>query len=236
MDYKRFFTSEPIKDGLVILKDNEFYHASKVLRLKEGYKIIVNNNTNIDYYCEIDKIGKDYIWAKVEGEQLNDAYDDTDVTLNIGLCKEFDTVIQKSVEMGVKKVVPFISQHTNVKTINYDRINKIILESTKQCGRPNLMEIEPTISFAEAINTVDSFDSVLFFYEFERNNQIKDIDLSLKNKVSIFIGSEGGFSQEEIEKVLKKDINILTLGKRILRVQTAVVAALALCLQGMNKL
>lgn len=236
MDYKRFFTFEPIKNNKVILKDNEFYHATKVLRLKEGYSIIVNDNSNMDYYCQIESIQKDKIIANIIEKKENEAYADTDITLFIGVCKEFDTVVQKAVEMGVKKVVPFVSQHTNIKTVNYQRMNKIILESSKQCGRPNLIEIDNVIDFDEALSYSNLFDSVLFFYEYERENQIKNIDLTNKNNVALFIGSEGGFSLSEIQSAKEKDVNILTLGKRILRVQTAVVTALALCLQGMNKL
>ena len=76
----------------------------------------------------------------------------------------------------------------------------------------------------------------LLFYEYERENRIKDIDLSSAQKIALYIGGEGGFSVEEIQKAKQKGFNILTLGKRILRVPTAVVSALTLCLQGMDKL
>lgn len=236
MDYKRFFTFEPILNNKAILKGNEFIHATRVLRLKIGYKIIINDDSNKDYYCSITEINKDELIAEVESEVVNDTYDDIDITLYIGICKDIDNIIQKAVEMGVKEVIPFTSQHTNIKTVNISRLNKIILESSKQCGRPNLMKLSPIISFSQAISQTDIYDKVLFFYEQEKQNKLPSEILLSKSKLAIFIGGEGGFAVEEINIVQERKIPIFTLGKRILRVETAVVVALTLCLKLIGKL
>lgn len=237
MDIKRFFVFETPADGCFTLKGAEFHHAIKVSRLREGYKIIICNNSNIDYYCTIQKIHKDCCVAKIDVEKRNEAYDDTNITLYLGVCKELDTVVQKAVEMGVKTVVPFYSQHSNISTLNVERLNKIIMESTKQCGRPNLMTITDLVAFDDALNiATSSNEKTVLFYEFERLNKVCESIDSETQSLAIFIGSEGGFALEEIEKAKQKGVYILTLGKRILRVQTAVVAALALCLQGLDRL
>lgn len=237
MDIKRFFVFESPVDGCFMLKNAEFHHAIKVSRLKEGYKIIVNNNTNIDYYCTIKKINKDNCLVEIDLEEKNEAFDEVDITLYIGVCKELDTVVQKAVEMGVKKVVPYNSQHSNIKNLNYERLNKIVMESTKQCGRSNLMAIGEMITFEEALNesTKENRKTILF-YEFERINKISEIINNDIKSLAVFIGCEGGFALGEIENAKTKGVHILTLGKRVLRVETAVVAGLALCLQGLGRL
>ena len=136
MDYKRFFTFEPVIDNKIILNGDEFYHAAKVLRIKKGFKIIVNDNTDKDYYCAVESVGKNFLVAEIEKTEINPAYGDTDITLYIGICKELDTVVQKAVELGVTKLVPFSSQHTNIKNVNYDRLNRIILESSNNAEGP----------------------------------------------------------------------------------------------------
>lgn len=235
MDLKRFFTFEKVKGDSIVIRGDEYYHAIKVARLKEGYKLIICDNTDKDYYCTIERIFKDYFIAKIDEIKENDTAE-SGITLYIGVCKELDTVVQKAVEMGAERIVPFNSQHSNIGGINVERLNKIIVESAKQCGRPRLTKLEKLMSIEDAFDDAKNNSQNLLFYEFERNNKVgENID---KTDVStgIFIGSEGGFSLKEIETAKQQGFKILTLGKRILRVQTAVVAAMALCLQGLERL
>ncbi len=236
MNYRRFFTFEPISGDKIVLRGREFYHATKVLRIRSGHKIIINNNTDIDYYCTVVIIHKDYLIAKIDDKKVNEAYDDTSIVLNIALCKDFDTVVQKAVELGVEEIIPFTSQHTNIDKLNYNRMEKIILESSKQCERSKLMEVSGIITFEQAVFQSLCYDEVLFFYEKERENKVSNTNLLNKKEIAIFIGSEGGFSAEEVSFLTSKGINSYTLGKRVLRVSTAVVSAVTLCLQGMKKL
>ncbi len=235
MDLKRFFTFEKIKGDSVVIRGEEYYHAIKVTRLKEGYKLIICDNTDKDYYCMIERIFKDYFIAKIDEIKENDTAE-SGITLYIGVCKELDTVVQKAVEMGAERIVPFRSQHSNIGDINTERLNKIIIESAKQCGRPRLTTLESLMSIEEAFNDAKNNGQNMLFYEFERDNKVGDNIKKTADCTGIFIGSEGGFSLKEIEIAKENGCKILTLGKRILRVQTAVVAALALCLQGLDRL
>ena len=230
MDLKRFFTDNiNEKDSVAVLEGEEFFHAVKVTRHKVGYKLIVCNNTKYDYYCTVTNVNSDSLIAKIDEKKLNDAETDRDITLYIGLNKDIDTVVQKAVELGIKRIVPYYSQHSNVDKINIDRLNKIVLESSKQCGRSTLAKIEPVIKIDEAIDDAKNTD-IMFFYEFERDNKVSDTELR-HNDISIFIGPEGGYSMEEKEKFVKVGANVLTLGKRILRISTAVVSAITLVLE-----
>lgn len=235
MDLKRFFTYEKADEERIALRGDEFHHAVKVSRLKEGYRLIICDNTANEYYCTIERIYKDYLIAKIDETKRNDT-GESGLTLYIGVCKELDTVIQKAVEMGVERVVPFSSQHSNVGEVNTARLNKIILESAKQCGRSKLMLLEDLMTIGEAFCHAEQNTQNLLFYEFERQQKIGDNIDKNATSTGIFIGSEGGFSLDEIASARQNGFAILTLGKRILRVQTAVVAALALCLQGLDKL
>ena len=227
MDLKRFFTDDiDEKKGIAVLYGDEFFHAVKVTRHKVGYKMIVCNNTPADYYCTVTGIEKDRLLAKIDKSVANDTELPAVVRLYIGLNKDVDTVVQKAVELGVREIVPFLSDHGNVETIHKDRLEKIVLESAKQCGRSVLPTVSDVLSLSDAIERAKGTD-ILFFYEFERNNRVKDQVLSY-DEISVFIGPEGGFSEREKETFVKANARVLTLGKRILRVATAVVSALTL--------
>lgn len=228
MDLKRFFVKDEITGDNIILEGEEFFHAIKVTRHKVGYTIIVCDNKDKDYYAVITKIGEDYLEAKIDKIEKNVAEATNYVTLYLGINKDFDTAIQKATELGVKKIVPFTSQHGNMDTVNYDRLNKIIVESSKQCGRSTLAVLDKTITYKDAIIEANG-DNVILFYEYESEKRIKDVSIDINKPTAIFIGSEGGFSEEEIIFARKYNVNILTLGRRILRVSTAIVSALTLC-------
>lgn len=227
MDLKRFFCNEKITGDYVTLDGDEFYHAVKVTRHKIGYKFIACDNGEYDYYCTITDISKNSLIAKIDKIDKNNVENDFSVNLYIGNNKDLDTVVQKATELGVSSITPFISEHCNVKDVNYDRLNKIVLESSKQCGRSKLIAINKIVSFSDAIISTENYKNFLF-YEFEKQNRVEKKDLSGYKKINLFIGPEGGFSQHEIQLAKDKKIKICTLGKCIMRVSTAVVSACVL--------
>lgn len=235
MDLKRFFSNEvDWEKRLAVLSGDEFFHCVKVTRHKVGYKLIVSNGDCYDYYCEVAEITKDTLTAKIEYREENPAELSRSITLYIGVNKDLDTVVQKAVEMGVSKVVPFRSAHSNVDKINLDRLNKIVLESSKQCGRNRLVEVSPLVSFAQAISVAQD-TNMLFYYEYERDTTTSSVELT-PGDISVFIGSEGGFSKEEVACATKAGAKLLSLGNRILRVSTAVVAALTLVTERLGEI
>lgn len=235
MDLKRFFSDNKIIGNKIILTGEEFYHAVKVTRHKKGYKIIVCDNADIDYYATITEIGKDFLEAEIDNVIKNIAESAKNITLYIGINKDIDAVVQKAVELGVKRIAPFTSKHGNENVVNYKRLEKIILESSKQCGRSYLAKIDEIMTFQEAV--YDAKDSnLLFFYEAEEQIKMSDINLNEDKDIAIFIGSEGGFSMEEVALAQQNNAKILTMGKRILRVSTAVVAALTLCMEKLGEM
>lgn len=225
MDLKRFYSEDiDFARRVARLSGEEFYHAARVTRHKVGYKLIVFGDGEYDYYCTVEEIGKEDMTLHIDGREINNAESGRPVTLYIGANKDLDTVVQKAVEMGASKIVPFTSAHGNVTEINLDRLKKIVLESSKQCGRARLAEVCDIMPLKSALNVAKD-TNIYFFYEFERDRKTSEIELK-DGEVSVFIGCEGGFSTEERDMFLSIGAYPFTLGRRILRVGTAVVAAL----------
>lgn len=233
MDLKRFFIDEPINNNKEVrLCGKEFYHAVKVTRHKIGYKLIICDNSGYDFYCTVSAITADFLLAIVDEKKYNESEIKSILNLYIGINKDFDVSVQKAVEMGVKNIYPMLTQHGNIKNINEERINKIILESSKQCGRAILPILKPVISYDLVIKSVAA--NAFLFYEHENIRRIECANSNSNSIIDIIIGSEGGFSEDEILKAKNEGIKTYTLGKRILRVNTALVSALALVIEGLQ--
>lgn len=236
MDLKRFFSDNiDCEKKTAVLTGEEFYHAVKVTRHKKGFKLIVNGKGEFDYLCTVAEINSNELVAVIDKIISNPSETKNPLTLYVGVNKDLDTVVQKAVELGAQKIVPFTSAHSNIDKINRARLEKIVLESSKQCGRAFLAEISDLMTINEAINvSIDT--NMLVFYEHERTNKVADCKVNEIKETSVFIGSEGGFSCSEIELFKANGANILTLGKRILRVSTAVCAALSLVLERLGEM
>lgn len=236
MEHKRFFVDNITSDK-VIISGQEFLHMTKVLRLKIGYEIILCDNSNFDFYAKITNIQKDSAEAVIFDKKINYNETRTQVILFQALCKEFDFIVQKAVELGVTKIVPYISKFTNVKSINHDRLEKIIINASKQCNRAKVMQLNPVISFNDALEyTKKDLIPSIIFYEACKENIILSIDNRDISKVGIFIGSEGGFSIEEIDLAKSYNLEVASLGKRILRAETACIVATTLVLNELGEL
>lgn len=159
------------------------------------------------------------------------------ITLYAGLLKnnKLDFAIQKAVELGVDKVRPFLSHNTAETKFSQDRASKIALEAAKQCGSAYLTEVEPLCDFKDVIEECKNFDAVLFAYEFEKKNRIKDCDLQGKS-IALIVGAEGGFTEDEAKAAKDCGAQIVTLGRRILRAETASIVASTLLLDALGEL
>ena len=226
---RRFFGK---KNGeFVIIENDELVHLAKVLRKKEGDQIICCSNDEFDYYCQIVSVDKKQCKAKIEKAVKCPALPQKDVTLFQALPKKeyLDEIVFKAVELGVSSLQLFISDFSNTNKINTERINAQILSASKQCERSKLMKCNPLIEFDKMLKLLKNFDLVIFANEKEEQKTIFDIkNLEKAEKIAIIIGNEGGFSENEIAKLLKENVFSITLGKRILRCPTAVTTILAL--------
>jgi len=197
-----------------------------VLRHNVGDTILVN-----DKICKINSITKQSVGCVALEQAEEKGVPDTKITLFQALLKadKMEYVIQKSVELGVYKVQPFISKNVVVKLDDKDKIkkverwNKISLEASKQCGRSDVVNIGSVNSFSEMKEKLKDFEKVIIAYENETTS-LKNIiweNVQVKN-IAIIIGAEGGFEKNEIEELLKnKNVISVSLGERILRAETA---------------
>lgn len=226
---KFFVSSENINDHTITLEGENAKHIGSVLRAKTGDIITVCDGEGRDYECEITEITKKAVIAKITDIFTNDNEPDIKLTLYQALPKadKMELVIQKCIEIGVDRIVPVKTEHAVVKLEGKEekklqRWNKIAEAAAKQCGRGKIPVVDRVMTFKEAINEAISLDSAIIPYEKEKENSLKTFAKGFKGKsIGIFIGPEGGFSNEEIDFAISNGVKSVTLGKRILRTETA---------------
>lgn len=237
MEIRRFFVEQKdIVDGKVTLTGDEFYHMTKVLRYKVGYKAVILANDGIERHSVVEEIGKDYAILTIEDEVVADRKN-VAVTLYAGLLKnnKLDFVVQKGVELGVDNIVPFTSQNSAETKFNTDRANKIALESAKQCGSVYLSKVGDLVDYDQVLDSFKNFDKVIFAYENEKVNRIADVVKGAKN-LAIVVGPEGGFTPEETDRAVECGATVVTLGRRILRAETASIVSATIALEALGEL
>ena len=226
---RRFFGK---KEGQFVIIDNdELAHLSKVMRQKVGDKIICICDDENEYHCQIESLDKRICKAKIEKIEKCSALPNKDITLFQALPKKeyLDEIVAKSVELGLSTLQLFVSDFSNTSKINLERINSQILAASKQCGRSKLMINSPLIKFSQLSKMLENFDIVIFANEKEKFKTIFDVkNIQNATKIAVIVGNEGGFSEKEIQAILKERVHSITLGTRILRCTTAVTTILAL--------
>lgn len=237
----KFFIEKNQIDGDVIrIVGEDAHHISRSLRMAVGEKIIVTDTDAIEYDCSLETFGDGFVLARVEDKYQSATEPQIKVHLYQALPKgeKLDFIIQKSVECGVYDITPFESERciAKVKGDNEsrktERRNKIALEAAKQCGRGIIPQVLPTITFDAMIKSAFNSDAVLFCYEGEGTKPLGIVLKELQTDreltdISIIIGSEGGFSEAEANKMNTSGAKMIGLGKRILRAETAAILALS---------
>ncbi len=240
MEIKRFFADAKDYDGRYILVDGEEYtHMSKVLRHKVGYQIIVNLDDGKDYCCVIREMNRDYAKAEVINVVDNECKASAGVTLFQALPKgdKLDLITQKCVELGVEKIVPFLSQYTNESKFNLQRLNRIALEACKQCGRARSAQVGELVDIDGLLTMLEDYDTVILPYEHAKAGKISQAQgIEKGKKIAVIVGSEGGFSQEEVDKIVARGGQVVSLGKRILRCETAAIITAAIIMYELGDL
>ena len=237
MEIRRFFVSQnDIYGDVVTICGDEFLHLTKVLRYKVGYKAIVCANDGIERACTIFEIGRDCARLRIDESRVADTKN-VHITLYAGLLKnnKLDFAIQKAVELGVDRVIPFTSLNCAETKFSRERANKIALEAAKQCGSAYLSEVGELISLDDVIDDIKNYDGVLFAYEYEKTHRIAD-SLPSGKRIALIVGPEGGFQPDEAAHIIDAGAKAVTLGKRILRAETASIIFSALVLDGLGEL
>ena len=236
----RFFvTSTQIENGVVNILGDDARHISRALRMAVGDRITVCDMARNEYECELFAFLTDRVQARVISSCPSDTEPPVHVTLYQALPKgdKLDSVIQKAVECGASRIVPFESERCVVRVKpdaeahKAERRTRIALEAAKQCGRGILPSVSPTLTFSQMMADAATADAVFFCYEGEGTKPfgalLRERNIKKGMKLAIVIGSEGGFSIEEAKKAAENGFLMTGLGKRILRTETASGFALA---------
>lgn len=228
---KRFFV-DALSDGAteVVLEGEEFVHAKTVLRISEGAEIVVLDGSGKEYSAIVNKLEKHRLTAHITGSTAGDREPSTPIYLLCGALKgdKTELVVQKATELGVSKIGVFSSEYCSayMSDNKLDRLKKVAREAAKQCLRSRVPEIVYFDNFTDALNSAAGFDNRLFACEFLSRS---DGDMSqLTGSTAVVVGSEGGFSDGEYERAKSLGFTGISLGKRILRAETACIAVCAL--------
>lgn len=239
----RFFVDPvDINDEYIFLRDkNDLHHLKRVLRLDVGDELDISDGEQWEYKAVIEAIADVEVVLKILNKQEFYREPALKITLYQGIPKasKMEGIIQKAVELGVHSIVPvFMERTVVVDKGNFgkklDRWQKISDEAVKQCKRGLVPVIEDSKKFKDIIGELEFYDLVIFPYENAENITIKDClrKLSEENNipktVAIIIGPEGGFSNQEVENLAKLGISGVSLGKTILRTETAGPTAIAM--------
>jgi len=231
----KFFTEE-IDENVAVITGDDHKHLFKVLRLKIGDEVLVNDLKGIDFLGKIISVDKESTIVELKRRILENNESELSITLYQGLPKagKMDLIVQKNTELGVTRIVPVITERVIVKNSSeykkMDRLRRIVFEASKQSKRSMIPSIMEPIEFKEALSLMLAHDVLIVPYENAENYGL----LKLKEEIpfikscGILIGPEGGFSNEEIEELEKNGAKIVTLGKRILRTETAGFAAVTM--------
>lgn len=227
---KRFYVdSSQINNNQIVLDGTEHNHLKNVLRLNEGESVIVVCGDEFDYWCKIVRIAKNNTLLEITNKTFNTQNPISDVTVFQALTKSenMSLIVQKLNELGVRTFVPFESRYITSKDKfnKQDKLQTIANQSVKQCKRSVPMFVNKTLSFDKMVQELTKYDNVVFANETEKSKDLSAVKFSATNKVAIIVGSEGGFSDEEIKEIEKlSNANSVSLGKRILRAETASIA------------
>ena len=214
----------------IVLCGEEFVHAKTVLRVTEGSEITLLDNSGREYSAIVARIGKRELTAHITGAVVGDKEPKARICLLCGALKgdKTELVVQKAVELGVSEIIIFNSAYCSayMNEGKTDRLNRVSREATKQCLRSRAPEVKYFEDFGQALDACADCDNKLFFCEFASSS---DCELAaMDGSVALVVGSEGGFSEEEFALAKAKGYAGITLGKRILRAETAAVAACTL--------
>lgn len=234
-----FVTPDQIKEEKIYIEGSDVNHIKNVLRMKIGEELQISDGNNRKYLCEIESMSSEEVCTIIKEEQAVDTELPSKVYLFQGLPKsdKMELIVQKAVELGVFEIVPVATKRAVVKLDDkkaakkVERWNSIAEGGAKQSGRNVIPKVAQVMSFKEAFAFAKELDVVLIPYELaEGMQETKRVIENIKpgQSVGIFIGPEGGFELAEVEYAISQGARSITLGKRILRTETAGLTTLSI--------
>ena len=225
----RLYHPDSIQENTTSLLNKEHTHyVVNVMRLKRGANLNFFNK-NGEWKSEVIFLNKDRVEVKFL-EKIKQSNNISKIELAICLIKKnpMETILQKATELGVNKIVPIVSERTEVKELNHNRAKRIVIEATEQSNQLVPPEIADVIKLKDFLKTFDETSKILFA-DVKSKDNLKAEDLRNFKSLCILIGPEGDFSPEERESILQnRSVKPFTLSRNILRSDTAVISAISL--------
>lgn len=234
MKLKRYYTNQPLcQNTKIILDGEEYHHLKNVMRTNKGDHVLLFNGTNIEAEAEVISLSKQNGELQILKTTQNTSEPQVNVTLFQAVCKgeKLSLITQKITELGATAMTVFYSDFTDIKdkTSKLEKLEKVSISACKQCGRSSILKIDGVVGFDKMAESLCQYDKV--FVAYENANQTSLFDSLVKKNnyknIAIIIGAEGGFSEREIKTLEDKNVEIVTLGKRILRTETASIVSIA---------
>jgi 16S rRNA (uracil1498-N3)-methyltransferase len=225
----RLFHPENITENTTGLLSKEHTHyVANVMRMKRGSNINFFNKEG-EWLSEIIFLDRDRVEVKFLNK-IKEPTNSSNIELAICLVKKspMETILQKATELGVSKIIPIVSERTEVKDINFERANKIVVEATEQSNQLTPPQISEVTKLKDFLKNLDS-SSKLLFADINSKDNLKSKVLKEAKTLSVLIGPEGDFSPSERELILANPhVVSFTISKNILRSDTAVISAISL--------
>lgn len=230
MRLHRFFVDKThIKEGLITLPCGyePAHQWTKVFRYETGDRVILLDNSGVEYVAQFLNVGTKEVKLEIVEHHQNTYKPKRKIILCMAIVKKdnFETVLEKCTELGVTDFVPVLAERSEKKNLNIERANKILKEASEQSGKGVMPVLHEIMKLHEALEKF-TMDSVAFDPEGKRFES-KDFD---KDPVVVYIGPEGGWSDDELELFKMRNIHIASLGEAVLRAETAAIAVSSLLL------
>ena len=233
--YKFFVESNQIVEDKIVIKGSDVNHIRNVLRLKKDDLVYVGDKeTHVNYLCSIKDIEEENINCSIKErlEQTTEAKTYIHIFQGLPKLDKMEYIIEKSTEIGVKEITPVIMDRTivkldeNAKDKKISRWTKIAEVAAKQSKRDEILIVNSIINFKDMFENVKDYDILFLAYEEEHKNTLKSLLKSIKIKkdnlkIAVIIGPEGGISEKEVNRCIENGFKSVSLGKRILRTETA---------------
>ena len=234
-----FVTPDQVKGNCIYIEGSDVNHIKNVLRMKMGEELQISDGNNKKYLCEIESMTSDEVCALIKEEQQADNELSSKIFLFQGLPKsdKMELIVQKAVELGAYEIIPVATKRAVVKldekkaSKKVERWNSIAEGGAKQSGRNVIPKVADVMTWKEAMEYAKNLDVVLIPYELaEGMQETRGIIAQIQpgQSVGIFIGPEGGFETSEVESAIEYGAKPITLGKRILRTETAGLTTLSI--------
>lgn len=244
-----FLPPDQLKSNEIVITGDNAKHLVLVLRVRPGEPITIFDGQGYKYECTVTQVYKKEVTAAVNNKSPYSVESPVSISLVQGIAKghKMDFIIQKSIELGVNRIIPVFTERSEVRhTHKIDRWSKIALSASQQSGRDRIPEISPPARLEEYLSSqitpsargyVEDIkgvkqDPAISIILSERHNErnLKKVLSSVKDTrhITILVGPEGGFSKEEIDTAVDKGFIEVSLGPRILRTETAPISAISI--------